>query len=267
MTVLDDLVAGALADLMPRMNAVPMDQIEQLAHDAAPALDPMPAFAAPGLSIIAEVKRSSPSKGHLATITDPAALANQYAEGGASAISVLTEQRRFGGSLADLDAVRAKVPATPVLRKDFMVTPYQILEARAHGADLALLIVAGLSTQVLTELYQLTIDLGMTPLVEVHTQAEARVAIDLGARLIGVNNRNLATLDVDIEQFGRIVEVLPDECTKVAESGITTPADAARMADQGADVILVGEALVRHGSAIDGVRDFITAGRADRQQR
>jgi len=211
-----------------------------------PALDPMPAFRQPGSSVIAEVKRRSPSKGDLAAIPDPAVLATAYQRGGAAAVSVLTEERRFGGSLADLDSVRAAVDI-PVLRKDFVVDHYQLLEARAHGADLALLIVAALPGDQLTTLHDHALELGLTPLVEVHDETEAERAIDLGASLVGVNARNLKTLEVDPATFGKIAPQLPDGVVKVAESGITTADDVRRFVGEGADVVLVGEALVRDG--------------------
>jgi indole-3-glycerol phosphate synthase len=246
MSVLDDIVAGVRADLAERERALPVEELRDRAAAAAPALDPMPAFRAPGLSVIAEVKRRSPSKGHLADIPDPAELAGAYAAGGADAISVLTEQRRFSGSLADLDAVRAAVD-TPLLRKDFVVTDYQVLEARAHGADLVLLIVAALDDVRLGDLHAAVRDLGMTPLVEVHDEEEAERAAAVGAGLIGVNARNLKTLDVDPGTFGRVAKVLPEDVVKVAESGVGGVEDAARYAAEGADVVLVGEALVRDG--------------------
>ncbi|MEO7352706.1 MAG: indole-3-glycerol phosphate synthase TrpC, partial [Marmoricola sp.] len=208
--------------------------------------DPMPAFRSPGLSVIAEVKRRSPSKGALADIPDPAALAAAYAAGGADAISVLTEQRRFGGSLDDLLLVRAAV-STPVLRKDFVVTGYQLLEARAAGADLVLLIVAALDGGLLGELHDQALSLGLTVLTEVHDEAEIVRALDVGADLVGVNARDLKTLEVDRDTFGRLVTLLPEDVVKVAESGVSGPKDAARYAAEGADVVLVGEALVKDG--------------------
>ncbi|WP_203566380.1 indole-3-glycerol phosphate synthase TrpC [Aestuariimicrobium ganziense] len=243
MGVLDDIVAGVLEDLAEREQRLPRADLERQLDRAPAPRDPMPAFRAPGIQVIAEVKRSSPSKGALAEISDPAQLAACYAAGGAAAISVLTERRRFGGSLDDLDAVRARVE-TPVLRKDFMVTEYQLVEARAHGADLALLIVASLDQPTLVRLHDLAVELGLTPLIEVHTTDEARRAADLGAALVGVNNRNLQTLEVDIAQFARLVEHLPAEAVKVAESGLRGPDDVARVASEGADVVLVGESLV-----------------------
>lgn len=253
MSVLDDIVAGVREDLAARRRAVPDAQLSRLAAQAPAPRDPMPAFRAGGLSVIAEVKRRSPSKGDLATIPDPAALATAYAEGGAEAISVLTEQRRFGGSLDDLRAVRAAV-ATPLLRKDFMVTDYQLLEARAAGADLVLLIVAALDDALLRDLHQQATALGMTALVEAHDEAEAERALAAGATLVGVNARNLKTLDVDPATFARVAKGIPDGVVKVAESGIAGVADARRYADEGADVVLVGEALVKDGDPAAAVR-------------
>jgi indole-3-glycerol phosphate synthase len=202
--------------------------------------------------VIAEVKRRSPSKGELADIPDPAALAVEYAAGGAAAISVLTEQRRFGGSLADLRAVRAAVDA-PLLRKDFIVSSYQLLEGRAAGADLALLIVAALDDDMLRRLHDEARELGLTVLVEVHDEAETERAIDLGADLVGVNARNLKTLDVDDTTFGRLAPLVPGDRVLVAESGISGPTDVKRFVAEGAHAVLVGEALVKDGRPRDAV--------------
>ncbi|HMQ37742.1 MAG TPA: indole-3-glycerol phosphate synthase TrpC [Micropruina sp.] len=258
MGVLDEIVAGVREDLADRRARRSLDELAAVVATMAAPRDPMPAFRAEPLAVIAEVKRSSPSKGALADIPDPAALAAQYAAGGASAISVLTERRRFGGTLADLEAVRAAVD-TPLLRKDFMVTDYQLWEARAAGADLALLIVAALTDDELSALMATTRTLGLTALVEVHTPDETRRAVDAGASLIGVNNRNLQTLDVDLAQFERLVGLIPDDVVKVAESGILSLDDVRRVAHAGADVILVGEALVKHGDPRRAVADFIAA--------
>lgn len=260
MSVLDDIVAGVREDLAARQAALPEQELAALAAAARTPLDPMPAFAAPGLSVIAEVKRRSPSKGHLADIADPAALATAYAAGGADAISVLTEQRRFGGSLEDLRTVRAAVP-TPLLRKDFVVEGYQLLEARAAGADLVLLIVAALDDARLTDLHQQAIGLGLTPLVETHEEAEVERALAVGARLVGVNARNLKTLEVDPATFGRLVKLLPEDVVKVAESGVSGVDDATRYAGEGADVVLVGEALVRDGDPAAAVAALRAIGR------
>ncbi|GAB3081060.1 MULTISPECIES: indole-3-glycerol phosphate synthase TrpC [unclassified Phycicoccus] len=258
-TVLDEIVAGVREDLADAVSATPPARIEQLARDAAAALDAEAALRRPGLSLIAEVKRASPSKGALADIADPAALAADYEAGGATAVSVLTERRRFGGSLDDLDAVRRAV-RIPVLRKDFMVEDYQLFEARAHGADLILLIVAALAQDDLVRMQQLARDLGMTALVEVHDEDETARAVDAGASVIGVNARNLKTLAVDPDTFGRLAPLIPDTCVKVAESGVSGPADAARFAGEGADAVLVGEALVRGSAPRQAAHDLIAAG-------
>jgi indole-3-glycerol phosphate synthase len=203
--------------------------------------------------VIAEVKRRSPSKGDLAQISDPAELARRYAAGGAAAISVLTEQRRFGGSLDDLRTVRAAVDV-PVLRKDFLVEPYQVLEARATGADLVLLIVAALDDDDLRRLHEQARELGLTVLVEVHDEAETARAVELGAELVGVNARNLKTLEVDPDTFGRLAPLVPDDRVLVAESGVTGPPDVERYVAEGARAVLVGEALVKDGDPEGAVR-------------
>ena len=209
--------------------------------------------------MIAEVKRRSPSKGALATIDDPAALAVEYEAGGARMISVLTEQRRFGGSLDDLDAVRARVQV-PVLRKDFVVGSYQVHEARAHGADVVLLIVAALEQNALIGLRERIESLGMTALVEVHTEDEASRALDAGARVIGVNARNLKTLEVDRSTFERIAPGLPSDVVKIAESGVRGPLDLIEYAAAGADAVLVGEGLVTTSDPRHAVAELVTAG-------
>jgi indole-3-glycerol phosphate synthase len=252
MSVLDDIVAGVREDLAVRKATCSAVELRAMIADTDPTRDPMPAFRGPGLSVIAEVKRRSPSKGDLAEIADPAALASSYAAGGADAISVLTEQRRFNGSLADLYAVRAAV-RTPILRKDFIVSDYQLLEARAGGADLALLIVA--------DLYSTAVGLGLTVLVEVHDEHEVERALAIGTDLLGVNARNLKTLEVDPDAFGRLVGLVPEDVVKVAESGISGPNDATRYAALGADVVLVGEALVKDGDPARAVAALRSIGR------
>ncbi len=253
MSVLDDIVAGVRLDLAERRAKVGDDAIRAAAAATPAPRDPMPGFRAPGISVIAEVKRRSPSKGVLADIPDPAVLAEAYTRGGAGAISVLTEQRRFGGSLEDLRAVRAVVE-TPLLRKDFIVTEYQLHEARAAGADLALLIVASLDEARLKALYDEARGLGLTVLVEAHDEEETRRAVDLGAELIGINARNLKTLEIDPDAFGRLAPLVPDDRVLVAESGIFGVDDVQRYADEGARVVLVGEALVKDGDPEGTVR-------------
>lgn len=251
-TVLDGIVAGVLEDLAVREAARPLADVRAALADAPAPRDPMPHFRAAGSSVIAEVKRKSPSKGDLADIPDPAVLAAAYAAGGAAAISVLTEQRRFNGTLDDLRAVRAAVD-TPLLRKDFIVTEYQLVEARAAGADLALLIVASLPGDLLDRLHDTARELGLTVLVEVHDEAETERAIELGAELIGVNARNLKTLAVDADTFGKLAPLVPSDRVLVAESGITGVADVERFVAEGARAVLVGEALVKDGAPRDAV--------------
>lgn len=260
-TVLDSIIDGVRVDLAARRELTSLDDLERVVATAPPPRDAFAALSRPGLSLIAEVKRSSPSKGALAPISDPVALAADYEAGGAAVISVLTEGRRFGGSLADLDAVRAQV-RVPVLRKDFMVSDYQVWEARAHGADVILLIVAALSDDELTSMVQLAGRLGMTALVEVHDEGETQRAVDAGAVVIGVNARNLKTLEVHPETFSRLAPLIPPGTVRVAESGIAGPRDAARYAAQGADAILVGEALVTGPDPVASARAMIEAGSA-----
>lgn len=259
MTVLESIVDGVREDLAVREAAIPFDEIKKLAAQAPPALDAMAALRAPGVAVIAEVKRSSPSKGQLAEISDPAKLAADYEAGGARVISVLTEQRRFHGSLADFDAVRAAVEV-PLLRKDFIVSPYQVHEARAHGADLVLLIVAALEQNALVALLDRVESLGMTGLVEVHTAEEADRALEAGAGLIGINARNLHNLEVDREIFGKIAPGLPNQVLKVAESGVRGPGDLMAYAGSGADAVLVGEGLLTSGDPKVAVTQLVTAG-------
>ena len=259
MGVLDDIVAGVREDLELRQADVSLERLKERCLHVDAALDPMPVFRGPGVSVIAEVKRSSPSKGALASIVDPAALAAEYEAGGAAVISVLTEQRRFSGTLEDLVRVRAAVDV-PVLRKDFVVTAYQLFEARAAGADLALLIVAALSDTELVGLVERAESIGLTPLVEAHTEEEVLRAIDAGARLIGINNRSLQTLEVDTTTFARLAPLIPDGIVRVAESGVRGPRDVIELARAGADVVLVGEALVTGRDPRSGVADLVAAG-------
>ncbi|MEU8277914.1 indole-3-glycerol phosphate synthase TrpC [Microbispora bryophytorum] len=259
MSVLEDIILGVREDLEERQRSVPIEELKRL---AARAPEPRDAYAALGgdrVSVIAEVKRSSPSKGALAAIADPAALAADYEEGGAHVISVLTEQRRFGGTLADLAAVRAVVDI-PVLRKDFIVTSYQLWEARAHGADLALLIVAALDQEALVSLIERAESIGLAPLVEVHTEEELVRAVDAGAKIIGVNARDLKTLEVDREVFATLAPKVPDGVIKVAESGVRGPHDLLAYARAGADAVLVGESLVTGRDPKAAVNDLVTAG-------
>ena len=258
-TVLDGIIEGVREDLAARISLTPLDVLQARVDEISPALDAESALRGEGVSVIAEVKRASPSKGHLADIADPATLALAYEAGGAHCISVLTEQRRFSGSLKDLAAVRQAV-AVPVLRKDFIVTSYQLWEARAYGADLALLIVAALDQEALVSLIECTRALGMTPLVEVHDGDEIARALDAGATVIGVNARNLKTLEVDRDTFERIAPSIPAECVAIAESGIRDARDVITYAALGANAVLVGESVVKGGDPQQAVHELVAAG-------
>jgi indole-3-glycerol phosphate synthase len=258
-SVLDDILDGVRADLAVRQRETPLERLKEIASRAPSPKDVMAAFSGTEVAVIAEVKRASPSKGAMAAIADPAALAADYEAGGARIISVLTEQRRFGGSLEDLAAVRDAV-AVPVLRKDFIVSSYQLWEARAFGADLALLIVAALEQIALVSLVERALSIGLVPLVEVHTRAELDRAIDAGATVLGINARNLATLEVNRGVFTELAPCVPPGVIKIAESGVRGPHDLLAYAAAGADAVLVGESLVTGKDPRSAVADLVTAG-------
>lgn len=258
--MLSELVAGALEDASERRAARSLSQVESDALSAPAPRDALAALApAERVKIIAEVKRASPSRGALAEIRDPAALAVSYQTGGASAISVLTEQRRFGGSLDDLRDVRAAV-GIPVLRKDFIAEPYQVFEARAAGADLVLLIVAALEQPAMQELHELIHQLGMTALVEAHSAEEVDRALEIGAAVVGINARDLSTFQLDRDLFGTLADSIPTGVVRVAESAVTSPADVAHYRASGADVVLIGEALVTGDDPVATLETFLAAG-------
>jgi indole-3-glycerol phosphate synthase len=236
------IVRDKRAEVAARRESEP---VEHLALRAA-AAPPVRTAALRGerLRVIAEVKRGSPSAGTFDATLDAAAQAMCYARGGAAAISVLTDASYFQGSLDDLAAARRAVEA-PLLRKDFILDEYQLLEARAYGADLVLLIVAALDPDQLAALLEATARLGMQALVEVNTAHEARLAAQMDAPLVGINNRNLHTFEVDMNTTGRLRPLLPDSTIVAALSGIRTLEDARRMREAGADAVLIGEALVR----------------------
>ena len=267
-TVLDEINAGVREDMEARIRHISRSRIQELAAQAPAALDAHEALNGgrsdvAGTKIIAEVKRSSPSKGKLADIPEPAKLAAEYETGGASVISCLTEQRRFNGSLADFEQVRAAVNI-PLLRKDFTVDEYMIYEARAHGADVVLLIVAALDDAQLRDYLNLTHELGMHALVETHTPDEIERAVAVNAKLLGINVRNLKTLDVNVAHYAELAALLPENVVRIAESGVQGLAQIEEYARNGADAILVGEALVKHGSPAQAVRDFRAAAAAVR---
>jgi indole-3-glycerol phosphate synthase len=258
-SVLEDILVGVRADLAERQAAVPLETLKERANRRTSPCDAVAILRQPGVGVIAEVKRASPSRGALAEIEDPAGLAREYEAGGARIVSVLTEPRRFNGSLADLDAVRAAIDV-PILRKDFIVSSYQLWEARAHGADLCLLIVAALEQNALVSLVERSQSLGMTALVEVHDQEEVQRAVDAGAEVIGVNARDLRSLEVDRELFGRLAPSIPDHVVKIAESGVRGPHDFLAYAACGADAVLVGEGLVTDRDPRSAVAELVTVG-------
>jgi indole-3-glycerol phosphate synthase len=258
-SVLNEILEGVRTDLAARQRQMPLERLKEIAQQAASPRDAVAALSGQDVAVIAEVKRASPSKGTMAAIDDPAALACDYEAGGASVISVLTEPRHFGGSLEDLAAVRERV-AVPVLRKDFVISSYQLWEARAHGADMVLLIVAALEQNALVSLVERAVSIGLVPLVEVHTDAEVVRAAEAGAKVIGVNARDLATLEVDRAVFGRLAPLIPNHVIKIAESGIRGPRDLFAYAAAGADAVLVGESLVTGKDPRSAVADLVTAG-------
>ena len=266
--VLDRIMAWKRQEVARQMEDVPLAELKALVSLAEPPLDFAAALTAErGASLIAEVKRASPSKGLIAQDWSPTAIAETYAASGAAAISCLTDARFFQGKLAYLaeivEHLRASDMPTPLLRKEFIYHPYQVYEARAAGADALLLIVGVLGDADLRELIDLTNRLGMAALVEVHDEEEVARALAAEARIIGVNNRNLKTFDVDIETTARLRELIPAEVILVGESGIRDATDVKRMAEMGCDAILVGESFCKLPQAErDGlVREFVLAGR------
>ena len=259
MTVLDDILVDVRADLAERQSRVSLDELKAKAEHCRDARNPRPLLKGDSVAVIAEVKRASPSKGSLAPIADPAALASDYEAGGAAVISVLTENRRFGGTLDDLVAVRRAVDV-PLLRKDFIISSYQLWEARAHGADLALLVVAALDQNALVSLVERATSLGLTPLVECHTTEEVARAVDAGADVIGINARDLRTLEVNRGVFAEVAPHVPEHAICIAESGVRGPHDVIEYARAGADAVLVGESLVTGRNPRAAVADLVAAG-------
>jgi len=251
---LNGIIEGVLEDVAQR--SVPASMLKDKLATAPQLRDAYAALNKEGMSLIAEVKRSSPSKGDLAEISDPISLAKSYQDGGADLVSVLTEERKFKGRVSDLIGVRQSINL-PVLRKDFIVTEFQVYESRILGSDLLLLIIAGLSKSQLIDFYQLATELGMSVLVEVHTISEAEVALDIGAKIIGVNCRNLKTLELDKNAFELILPKLPDSVVKIAESGISTRTEVEAVAELGANAVLVGETLVKSGNPVHTIKDLL----------
>ena len=257
-TYLDGLVAGAHRRAAEAAAREPLRDLASRAADAPQAPSFEEALRAPGVSLIAEVKRASPSKGPIAPHLDAWAQAAAYRDGGAAAVSVLTEPDAFDGSLTDLADVAAL--GVPALRKDFLVDPYQVWEARAAGASAVLLIVAALDARQLAALHTEAGDAGLDVLVEVHDDAELEVAAALGAAIIGVNARDLRTFDLDRDGFARLRSLLPDGALAVSESGVRDAADVRRAAADGADAVLVGETLVRAADPRSAAAELVAAG-------
>jgi indole-3-glycerol phosphate synthase len=259
-TYLDDILAGHRAAAAADRRA--LDALVEAARACPPPRGFRDALArvanAGELAVIAEVKRRSPSRGDLDADLDPAAVAGAYEAGGAACVSVLTDERWFGGSVADLAAARAAV-ALPVLRKDFTVEPRDVADARLMGADAVLLIAAALDDAELADCHALASELELDALVEVHDEAEAERAVAVGATLVGVNQRDLVTFEVDTARAIRLAPTLPEGVVRVAESGITGPGDAAELAAAGYHAVLVGEHLVRSGDPAAAVRALTRA--------
>ena len=264
-TILDEIMTFHRENLPKIMRDVPLADLRALASVAPPPLDFYAALKKPGVSLIAECKKASPSKGLMVPNYDPVWLAKTYAKAGASAISVLTDGRHFQGSLADLRDVKEVISTLqspiPVLRKDFIFHPYQVYEARAAGADALLLITAVLGDGDLKELLQLTHRLGMNALIEVHTEAELARVLPLEPRIVGVNNRNLQTFEVDFDNTARLRQQIPAEVVTVGESGLKTAVDVQKMAQIGVDAILVGETLVKSKDVYKKTAEFVKVGR------
>jgi indole-3-glycerol phosphate synthase len=262
-TILDEIMTFHRDHLPKVMRETPLENVRAFAQTAPPALDFYAALKTPGVSLIAECKKASPSKGLLVRDYDAAKLAQTYVKAGARAVSVLTDGRHFQGSLADLrDVKEALGKKAPVLRKDFTFHPYQIYEARAAGADAILLIAAVLSDGDVRDLLKLTHKLGMNALVEVHTEAELTRMLALEPRIIGVNNRNLQTFEVDFENTARLRQMIPADIVVVGESGLKTAVDVHHMLEIGVDAILVGETLVKSKDVYQTARTFVEAGQA-----
>ena len=264
-SVLDSIIQGVKEDLEGRRASVSLTDLQGLVNDVPRALPAADLLLKSPFSVISEVKRASPSKGHLSDIPDPASLAFEYQSGGARVISVLTEERKFSGSLGDLDAVRRKV-SIPILRKDFMVDEYQVWEARAHGADVILLIVAGLSDNQLAELNALAIELGMSVLVEIHDESELDRALEINPKLLGVNARNLKTLEVSLDVCHKLIPRIPNDVLAIAESGISSTDQVEALVLSGARAVLVGEALVTGGTPAETVAEWTKAGLRAREE-
>ena len=264
-TVLDKILAYKVEAVDDAKRRISPATIIDAALQAPPTRDFVAVLRRDSVALIAEVKKASPSKGVLIENFDPVAIGKTYAENGAAAISVLTDERFFIGHLDYLRAIRSVVDV-PVLRKEFIIDPYQVYEARAAGADAVLLIVAALEDSQLAELHSVILERDMAALIEVHNEAEVERALALplvlGSSAIGINNRDLKTFHEDLETTARLARLIPPEMTLVAESAIRSPNDVRRMGDSGAHAVLVGESLVKADNIADKVREFSSQRRA-----
>jgi len=254
---LDKIVAEKQKELAQRQKTTPLPQLEDAIKEKPLPLDFAAALKGDSLSLIAEVKRASPSKGALRPDLDPVRLAESYVRGGAVAISVLTEESYFKGSGRDLEAVKKALPNVPLLRKDFIIKPYQVYESRAWGADALLLIAAILDDVELEGLLSLSHELGMQCLVEVHKEEELERALAQDIKIIGINNRNLQTLEVDIDVAKRLCHLIPPDKIVVSESGIKGPGDIEKLKEWGIQAVLIGEALVTADDAAARIKELL----------
>jgi len=254
--ILDDIVDSVRQKLVEKKRQVPLAELEHSSDSHDAPRDFHGELQGEGIKLIAEIKRASPSRGRLRPELDVAVLAHSYAQGGAAAISVLTEPTFFEGSLADLATARQAIDL-PLLRKDFVLDPYQVYEARAHGADAVLLIASILAHSQLAELIEVAQRLGMSALVEVHTETEVGKALAARARLISINNRNLADFSVDLNTTFKLLSLLPPQVVVVSESGIKSPADVLALQKAGVGAILVGETLVTSTDPESKIRELM----------
>lgn len=261
--ILDEIMAHHREQLPKLMRQTPLADLRAFAQVTPPARDFYAALKKQGVSLIAECKKASPSKGLMVPDYDPVKLAKTYQKAGASCISVLTDARHFQGNLEHLRDVKESVKI-PVLRKDFIFDPYQVYEARVAGADAVLLIAAVLSQNEMASLLKLVHQLGMNALIEVHTEAELEWVLSLNPKIVGVNNRNLQTFEVDFDNTARLRQLIPDDVVVVGESGLKTNNDVRRMAEIGVDAILVGETLVKSKDVYGTASSFVKAGKSQR---
>jgi indole-3-glycerol phosphate synthase len=256
--ILDDIVADKIPEVERRKRELPVEEVKKQIREQSASLDFASALKGDHIQLIAEVKKASPSKGVIREEFDPVDVARTYADNGAAAISVLTDEKYFMGSLEYLRNIRKALNTpVPLLRKDFILDEYQVYEARAAGADAILLIVAILESKQLTELMELSHRLGMECLVETHNEYECEIAVNCGARIIGINNRDLKTFTVDIETTGRLRELIPANRIVVSESGIKNRNDIERLKDWGVDAVLIGESLMASADIAVAMKEFL----------